>query len=105
MEPNSTNNDNFCPICSRELGDENIDEHHLVPKTFGGKEKFRVHRVCHMKVHSVFTERELLNYYFTWERIREHSEMQKFIKWVSKKPISFCDTSRDSNERNKKRRR
>jgi hypothetical protein len=94
-----------CGICGRELGDINVDEHHLVPKTFKGREKFKVHRICHTKVHSVFSERELFNYYHTFERIRDHSEMQKFIKWVEKKDPGFYDKNKETNERNGKRRR
>lgn len=66
-----------------------IDEHHLIPKTFKGKEKVKLHRVCHSKIHSVFTERELLNHYHTIERLISHVEIQKFIKWVSKKEPEF----------------
>ena len=66
-----------------------VNEHHLVPKTFKGKETIPVHIVCHTKIHSVFTERELLNHYHTVERIREHPEMEKFINWISKKEPDY----------------
>jgi 5-methylcytosine-specific restriction endonuclease McrA len=82
-----------CEVCGRELGTIMVDRHHLVPKTFGGKETFPVHRICHRKIHSVFTERELLKYYHTFDRIREHEQIQKFIKWVNKKPIDFYSGS------------
>lgn len=95
----------LCPLCSRELGVINIDEHHLIPKTFKGKDTETVHKICHSKIHSVFTERELLNYYFTWERIKENEEIQKFIKWVSNKSLDFYSSNRDSTDRNRKRRR
>src|SRR4051812_681923 len=58
-----------CPLCGRVLGSENVDEHHLVPKVFKGTEKWKLHRVCHTKIHATFTERELANYYHTWERL------------------------------------
>ena len=48
-----------CPICIRELGDVNVDKHHLIPKTHGGKEKFLIHEICHRKIHATFTEKEL----------------------------------------------
>ena len=65
-----------CPLCNRELGDKNIDKHHLIPITFKGKEKYPIHRMCHRKIHSVFTERELLNEYNTWEKLQSDSEIQ-----------------------------
>lgn len=94
-----------CPLCNRDLGDENIDAHHLIPKTFGGKETENLHKICHQKLHATFSEREMLNYYHTWERLREHSEIEKFIKWVSKKDLAFYDTSKDSHDRKRKRKR
>lgn len=94
-----------CPLCYRELGDQYIDDHHLIPKTFGGKETEKMHKICHQKLHATFSEREMLNYYHTWGRIREHSEIEKFIKWVAKRDINFYDTSKDTNERHKRRKR
>jgi hypothetical protein len=96
---------NICQLCSRELGDLLIDEHHLIPKTFKGKETIKLHKICHRKIHSVFSERELLNYYNSVDRIKENEQIQKFITWVNKKPIDFYDVSKDSNERKSKRRR
>ena len=40
----------ICGICDRPLGTMSIDEHHLIPKTFKGKEKVKVHKICHRKV-------------------------------------------------------
>jgi len=93
-----------CPICNRELG-EAIDDHHLVPKTFGGKDKITIHKICHSKIHSVFTERELQHHYHTVERLLEHEEIQKFIRWVSKKDLGFYDHSKDTSRRRGRRRR
>jgi hypothetical protein len=94
-----------CPLCDRELGTTNVDEHHLVPRTFKGTEKYPLHRICHTKIHSVFTERELANYYHTWDRLRENDLIASFIKWVRKKPLDFYDRNIDSNDRNRKRKR
>jgi hypothetical protein len=44
-------------------------------------------------VHAVFTETELKNYYNTVDRIQEHEEITKFIKWISKKEGGFFDTT------------
>ncbi|QJD92201.1 hypothetical protein HH213_20145 [Duganella dendranthematis] len=85
-----------CPLCGRVLGTVNIDRHHLVPKTFKGKEQFPIHKICHRKIHSVFTERELLHSYHTWEALRAHPDIQTFIAWVANKPAGFyvrTDTS------------
>lgn len=80
-----------------------MNEHHLLPKTFKGKETIILHKICHSKIHSVFTERELFNHFHTPERILEHEEMQKFVRWVSKKDPEFRDGNRATRERQAKR--
>jgi hypothetical protein len=95
----------LCPICDRELGTVNVDEHHLIPKTFKGKELVALHKICHRKIHATFTERELFNYYHTIERLRENEHIQSFIKWVAKRPIDFYDGSKETVDRKSKRRR
>jgi len=41
-----------CPLCGRPLirGDS-VDEHHLIPKSQGGRDKYLIHKVCHQKIH------------------------------------------------------
>ena len=80
-----------CSICSRPLGKENISKHHLIPKSRGGKgsELIEIHNICHQKIHSVFTLKELRDEFNTIEKLVEHEEIAKFIKWVSKKVPEF----------------
>lgn len=80
----------ICPLCDREMVDgPTLDRHHLIPKSKGGKEQFSIHIVCHRKIHSVFTEKELARNYFTWEALRSHPDIAKFIRWVKRKHIEF----------------
>ena len=88
-----------CPLCGRLLGTVNIDRHHLVPRTFKGKEQFPIHKICHRKIHSAFTERELLQAYHTWEALRGHDEMRSFIDWVANKPPGFYTRTYTSNKK------
>ena len=94
-----------CPICDRELGEINVDRHHLVPKTHGGKEQFSIHRICHRKIHATFTEKELEKKYHTWDELRAHEDIKSFIAWVAKKPSDYYVGSAETQERNSKRRR
>lgn len=94
-----------CPLCKRLLGTENLSIHHLVPKTFKGRETVTLHKVCHRAIHATFTERELANYYNTIERLLEHENIQKFVKWVQKKDIEYYSGVEESTERKGKRRR
>jgi hypothetical protein len=94
-----------CSLCRRELGEVLIQHHHLVPKTFGGKETVVIHKMCHQKIHATFSVRELQHHYHTMERLVDHTEMQKFINWISTKPIDYYDKNDDTQSRNRKRRR
>lgn len=89
-------NDEICPICERELGEINISKHHLVPKSRGGKNGpiVSLHNICHQKIHSVFTEKELKKEYNTIAKLKSNEEILKFVKWVSKKDVSFYQTNK-----------
>ncbi|MEM1328853.1 MAG: HNH endonuclease [Bacteroidota bacterium] len=90
-----------CPICQRELGDINTSRHHLIPKSRGGtfEDTILIHNICHQKIHSVFTNRELETTYNTAESIREHEQMQKFIKWVRKRDPGFYEKNHKMRKR------
>jgi hypothetical protein len=95
---------NECPLCGRELiPGPSIDEHHLLPKTFKGKETTTLHKICHRTIHATFTERELEQYYHTIERLLESEKIQKFVKWVKKKDPEFYEKTKDTKERKSKR--
>jgi 5-methylcytosine-specific restriction endonuclease McrA len=83
----------YCPLCGRVLGTVNVDRHHLVPKKFKGREQFPIHKICHRKIHSAFTERELLKSFHTWEDLRQDEDIQAFIEWVAKKPPGYYSST------------
>jgi len=94
----------ICPLCNREINENLLEKHHLIPKTFGGRDTIFLDKCCHQKIHSVFTERELLNHYNTFERILENEDIKTFVKWISKKEPEFYISHDDTNTRKKKRR-
>lgn len=94
-----------CPICGRILTETSTNAHHLIPKTFGGKDTVDLHRVCHSKIHATFSERELLHLYNTVEKLREHPDIQSFVKWIRSKDPEFQSKHKDSTERRRKRRK
>ena len=86
-----------CVICCRELGSETLlSKHHLIPKSKGGRHSptILIHNICHQKIHSVFTEKELKNHYNTVEKLLANEAMSKFVKWVGKKHIDFYEVNR-----------
>ena len=72
-----------CPLCGRIMfkGDS-VDRHHWQPKSHGGTAAEYLHRICHRKLHSLFTGRELADDFSSPAQVRQHPEMQKFISWV-----------------------
>jgi hypothetical protein len=84
----------ICPLCGRPLA-EPSNKHHLIPISKGGRHTptLLMHKICHDKVHAVFTEMELKRYYHTIERLQQHEEIAKFIKWVRNKEPEFYDHS------------
>ncbi|MDB5807374.1 MAG: restriction endonuclease [Betaproteobacteria bacterium] len=79
-----------CPLCGRPLvPGPTTDEHHLVPRSQRGREKFLVHRICHTKIHATISEKRLAAEYHTWEALRAHPQIAAFIAWVQKKPPEF----------------
>jgi 5-methylcytosine-specific restriction endonuclease McrA len=93
-------NEPHCPLCGRLLGNINVDRHHLVPKSFKGKEQFLVHKICHRKIHSVFTERQLAQSFHSWGALQADPDIRAFIDWVARKPPAFY-TSTATSERKK----
>ncbi|AOY92928.1 HNH endonuclease [Cupriavidus sp. USMAA2-4] len=84
-----------CPLCGRLLvPGPSTDLHHPVPRSQGGREVVEMHRVCHQKIHSVFSEAELAATYHDWRRLRSHPAIADFIRWIARKPPEFYDRSR-----------
>jgi hypothetical protein len=95
---NLISSENNCPICNRDLG-IHFDEHHLTPKEEGGTfgPTVFIHKICHQKIHSLFTNKQLANTYNSVEALLSHPDMIKFVRWVSKKDPNYYDKSVSSN--------
>lgn len=89
-----------CELCERT--DIELTRHHLIPQSRHNKARtkreFSRHEMkneiamlceaCHNQVHEVFSNQELSSHYNTVARLKEHSDIQKFIQWVKKRPSS-----------------
>ena len=58
-----------------------------------GTPTIMLHKICHDKIHAVFTEAELKRFYHTIDRLQRHEAIAKFIQWVAKKEPHFYDAS------------
>jgi len=84
----------ICPLCDRPIPASQLDAHHLVPKSKGGRATEYLHRICHRHIHAHFTESELADRFSTIEALLAVSEIQKFVAWVRNKPPEYFDRSR-----------
>ena len=93
--------DVLCPLCGRDIPSQERSSHHLTPVVKGGRKgpQAILHRICHSKIHSMLSERELADSYDTIEKLKAHDDIGKFIKWVKKKPSDYCDSNRLANVR------
>jgi Asp-tRNA(Asn)/Glu-tRNA(Gln) amidotransferase B subunit len=92
-----------CPLCNRDLGNELVEEHHLIPKSQKGKETVKLHSICHRKIHSLFTEKELSKYYNTIDKLKQNEDIKTFINWLQNKPLNFYISTKDEKSRKNKR--
>ena len=93
----------ICLLCKRGILPGFGSKHHLIPESRGGKETIPLHDICHSKIHHVFTEKELEKSYNTIEKLLEHEEIQRFVKWISKQPLNFIDKNKDTKIRKEQR--
>ncbi|UOQ92793.1 HNH endonuclease [Halobacillus shinanisalinarum] len=73
-----------CDLCLR--APVRTTEHHLIPKQFGGVNGSTaiLCSACHRQIHALFTNEELAGFYHTLERLADHPDMAKYIRWVKK---------------------
>jgi hypothetical protein len=86
----------ICLLCDRAIPKPQRDEHHLIPKSQGGRITTVLHRICHRQIHAVFTETELARQYHSIELLKQQEEMAGFIAWVRLKPDDFFERTRKS---------
>lgn len=48
-----------------------------------------MHQICHSEIPATLTEAELARDFATIEALRTHPRLEKFIRWVAKRPPTF----------------
>jgi hypothetical protein len=54
-------------------------------KAGASSETIDLHRICHSKIHSLFTESDIFYTYNTIEKLKENNDIQNFIGFDRKK--------------------
>ncbi len=71
-----------CPLCERP--NLHPSDHHLVPKSRGGKVTQTLCRDCHQAIHATFTNKELEASYNTPEALLAHQALRAMIRFIAK---------------------
>ncbi len=81
----------MCELCEREC--LRFTEHHLVPRSRGGKlgPKARLCPTCHRQLHAMFSETTLAKELSSLESLRANPEVAGYLKWAKRQkgPANF----------------
>ena len=92
MDDDGQPTDPICALCLRPIPPGVPQSlHHLIPKLKGGKggPTVLVHHICNKEIHASLSEAELARVYNTPEMLRSHPRLEKFARWVAKRPPEF----------------
>lgn len=78
----------ICWLCGRTLGAV-VQDHHLVPKSKGGRETVPLHPICHRAIHTNFTNAELARIGTDRDALLKNQALANFVAWVKGKPPDF----------------
>ena len=95
---------NVCELCGREVA--RLTRHHLIPKTRHSNRRNKrdfdraevkerialLCRPCHSNVHRCLDNRDLERHYNTIESLLEHPCVQRFTRWIRKRPDGISVT-------------
>lgn len=93
-----------CPLCERPTPSSEISDHHLVPKSKGGKETEPICNPCHRQIHALYDNWTLANRLNTVESLREDERFAKYLKWAAKQPPGKRFKTKSSNPKKGRRR-
>ncbi|MDJ0278486.1 HNH endonuclease [Sphingomonas sp. 2R-10] len=77
-----------CALCDRPIGTQ-VEWHHRVPRSEGGRETVPVHPICHRTIHASATNAELAGPLADIDTLRALPAVAKFVAWVADKPADF----------------
>ncbi len=87
-----------CALCNRPLGTR-VEYHHVVPKSEGGTTTVAVHPICHRAIHAHVSNHDLAEMYSNLDALRQRNDMQRFLKWIAKKPANFHAPTRRNRDK------
>jgi hypothetical protein len=89
-----------CPLCARP--NFSPSDHHLIPRTRGGKVTETVCQDCHSAIHATFSNKELERDFNSVDSLMNHAGFMKLINYISKQD-GKVKTRLHSSQRNRGR--
>ena len=77
-----------CELCDRQM--EALTAHHLIPKQNTKRKNedpsptIDICCACHRQIHSLFDNKHLAQELNTLEKLKNDSDLQKFLSWIKK---------------------
>jgi hypothetical protein len=89
-----------CKICERNIHENYITEHHLIPENRKESETIKLCEACHRHLHCQFSNDKLKEKYNTVESLKQADRLQEYIDWISDTNKIHIDVT-DNNIKNK----
>lgn len=106
-----TDKNKCCSMCGAT---SNLTEHHLIPKSIQNRKKIKNTNkeeltgktiplcfTCHSTLHSMFTEKELSENFYSIELIKQNTQLNNFIQWKLKHPNITNFSSKQNKHKGK----
>jgi 5-methylcytosine-specific restriction protein A len=90
----------FCVFCKMET---HTRQHHVIPKSKGGRKTVSTCETCESYIHKTWTHNQLRDTYNNVETILADEGFQKFLKWRRKQPATALYKSVPGKHRDKRR--
>jgi 5-methylcytosine-specific restriction enzyme A len=74
--------DDPCPLCLRP--NLRPSDHHLVPKSRGGKVTLAICGDCHRAIHAVFSNKELATTYHTVDALLAQETLARMVAFIAR---------------------
>jgi len=87
----------ICPICGRP--NYYPSDHHMIPRSRGGKITETICRDCHKACHACFSNKELEETYNTTAALLSNEIFAKMIKFISKQDPGGKATIKKNKDR------
>jgi hypothetical protein len=94
--PETSVGDPACPLCLRTVIDPRLlSDHHLVPRSRGGRKTEAICTDCHGQIHAMYSNRQLVGL-CSVDALMADPMFARFVEWISGRPFGGMVKARQS---------